>query len=359
MSNRNKYYRGKIIHGKWARFFITVLVIFLILIIPFLIILKSHFQYSRDGVIIKTGNNVYSNDSFNSSTSSSDPLIIETPDYSSMKPIAGEDTEPIHSLYFSSSNISEDLVSNNSEVFSDYDCVILELKPSNGKLVWNSSVPMASRYNLNGSVNISSLVSSLKATGLRVIAQLSCAKDDLLITRNPTFALHTADGNVYSGTDGTWIDPTNMDAKQYIVDLAIELIDSGVDEIWLSNLNQPDSATSNFKYSSTLAQELSASDVVNSYCLYLSNQIRTTGVNIAAVIDESGLTAYASKRFTQDLAFFGKMFDRLCCFTTSDNAVSDFEQCTSYLTLGTAEYRFVAICSDSLPLTQSSAYVFS
>jgi hypothetical protein len=360
LSNQNRYYRGKLIHGRWKRFFLTLAVILLILLIFIHVFFQHRIRYTRDGVVIQTKDEVLSENSNISSPTASDPLVIETADYSNMKAVAGETTTAIHAIYVSSAYITDDFVSTYSEILSNYDCIILELKPSSGQLVWNSSVKTATDYNLNGTVNIVSLITSLKEKGLRVAAQLSCAKDDLMVTRNPALALHTADGKVYSDANGSWIDPTNVDAKQYIIDLSKELISAGIDELWFSNVNQPDVSPSTFKYSSDISQNLSISEIVDSYSLYFSNQIRGTGTTISVLLEESSLTSYESNSsFTQDLSFFGKVFDRICCFTTSGNAAAELQKCSEYLPLGTPEYRFVPICNDSVPDTKSYAYVLS
>ena len=84
------------------------------------------------------------------------------------------------------------------------------------------------------------LVDKLQQRGLHVVARLSCFYDARLASRRPDLVPRSKEGGLWSesGVPG-WVDPSLPEVQQYLLDLAAEAAELGVDEIQLDYVRFP------------------------------------------------------------------------------------------------------------------------
>ena len=117
---------------------------------------------------------------------------------------------------------------------TELNAVVIDIKDYSGKVLYDSDVPLVNELNLeeNRLGDVSALVKRFHEHGIYVIARQTVFQDAVLAERKPEWALHTTWGTLWRDNLGlAWLDPTNQDVWQYVVDIAKEAISLGFDEI--------------------------------------------------------------------------------------------------------------------------------
>ena len=274
-------------------------------------------------------------------------LEIGEPDYSGVSAVAGEGLGDFRALFVPAEAVNRTDISAYVSLMDSYgaDALVLEVKPVSGQLVWNSSSDMAAAYGTAGEVDLAALAAQLKEQDIYLIAQLSCCIDGLLAQRSPDSALTLASGAAYSDGEGAWLDPYSSTVAQYLTELCTELIDMGFDELLLKSLTMPvtDAVIS---YKVELSSTPSPEGAVCSLALTLSSALRGYGVPVSAILVTTSLREGLAGRSGQNVELFAKVFDRLCSATNSAwQSGVDRDSIDQYFELGSAEQRYVPICS--------------
>lgn len=80
--------------------------------------------------------------------------------------------------------------------------------------------------------------------GLDVYALLHCFRDSEAVKSDSSIAVHTADGEMWTDAEGGyWLDPTDEDVQDYLVELVEQSIEAGAKEIILRDFVFPSSDT--------------------------------------------------------------------------------------------------------------------
>lgn len=117
--------------------------------------------------------------------------------------------------------------------------VILQMKPEDGNLIWDSGTSLSHSYGTGGTTPLRAILNSLHDDDIHVVADISCFVDNAIASRCQSLALTNRLNQPYSDSYGSWLDPYNRDVQDYIVDLVEELCAIGFDEIMLSNYCLP------------------------------------------------------------------------------------------------------------------------
>ena len=150
-------------------------------------------------------------------------LEIGQADYSNIKATAGEDLSAVRLVYVPASSVTASGVESYLSKSPDATGVLLDVKTVTGMLVWESQADVAKGYGTSGTVDLQSIVSSLKEQGKYVAVRMCCFVDNTLASRYTQLTLKTTDGQAYSDSSGAWLDPTNATVKSYITSLCSEL----------------------------------------------------------------------------------------------------------------------------------------
>lgn len=320
MAIKREFYKGSIKRRRWP---ITLLIIFLTILAIALLIFygcQKYVVYSPNGVSLElpilAKEKEPTTEDGEPITVDNAPLVIDQTDYSNLEQNTASQLKEVKAIYVPSEDISKEKIDEYTKRLSQGNALTLQLKPASGRLAYKSSVPFATNYDLNGTLDIKEIVAELKSNNIYLVAELSCFVDTLLATRSNTCALLTTAGISYSDDDGGWVNPYSQDLRTYIIDLSNELLSMGFDEILLTNVYHPNVEVTAFSFSDSTSTELSTSSVITSFCLSVTKQINgivSCAYNANRKADSTGM----------NLEVLSKVFDRLYV-STSATFYADF-----------------------------------
>lgn len=121
--------------------------------------------------------------------------------------------------------------------------MVISMKNSYGRLQWQSQVGLAHQLGASaGDDGIAQAVAQLAGSGqVRLVARVSCFRDQALVRAQIGGPLMTRGGNVWYDQNGLcWVSPTDDTVCSYLAALCGELADMGFDEILLECAGYPD-----------------------------------------------------------------------------------------------------------------------
>lgn len=273
-------------------------------------------------------------------------LEIGQADYSNIKATAGEDLSAVKLVYVPASSVTVSGVESYLSKSPDATGVLLDVKTVTGMLVWESQADIAKGYGTTGTVDLGSIVSSLKEQGKYVAVRMCCFVDNTLASRYTQLTLKTTDGQAYSDASGAWLDPTNATVKSYITSLCSELSKMGVDEIVLLGMRLPEVSGVEFAFSSTSAVKPTPVTAVSGFGISVTRAMRSASAKMSVQITSSSAVQSGEDTVTgQSAEILFKVFDRIYCSTESSSAADIVTKCADYVKLGDAKTRVVPMCS--------------
>ncbi|WP_092142482.1 putative glycoside hydrolase [Cupriavidus sp. YR651] len=130
--------------------------------------------------------------------------------------------------------------------------------------------------------DLASLLGTLHARGLYLIARIVVFKDDPLALSHPEWAVRDATGNIWQDREELrWIDPTIKEAWAHNLDLAEEAARLGFDEIQFDYLRFPDTGGLVFSQPNTRANRVAA---ITGFLAAARHRLRPYNVFLAADI---------------------------------------------------------------------------
>lgn len=151
---------------------------------------------------------------------------------------------PVHGLYLNAAvRLNENIeLANNSEV----DSFVIDLKEAEG-VYFNSSNELANEIGyVYSAYNLEDVCATCHENGIRVIGRIVCFKDPTLANRYPDRAICDQNGNAlqfYTEGSNAFANPYDSRNWDYLIDLALEAIDKGVDEIQFDYVRFPTGGT--------------------------------------------------------------------------------------------------------------------
>lgn len=360
MANNSEFYRGRKKRTGPA-FIISLIVLSLIAFVILLFYgLQKYISISHDGLsldipLLSDGSATVVTDESGQTSKVYDlvnaELIIGESDYSSVAASAGEDLSALRSIFVPAAKVTAESVAEYVERLSAGNALTLEVKPASGQLVWSSNADIALGYGTGGTTDLASIVSSVKSgeKDVWLVAAVSCCVDDLLASRYSQLTLKDTGGKPYVGDTGTWLDPFATPLANYLCQLCTELSAMGFDEILLTNLRQPDVQDVQFSYESGNSSPTALS-AVSGLAMDIFRYMRNDDVRLSVQLGGTGVLNTGSDSLSgQDAELFFKIFDRVYCPCTVSEAVSASASAQRFITLGTADTRFVAVCTGDYP----------
>ncbi len=129
---------------------------------------------------------------------------------------------------------------------SEINAFVLDLKEGYG-VGFNSKNPLATEAGQVKSLyNLTSVVDRCHENDIWVIGRIVCFKDSGLLYSHPDYYIKDENGNTLkfvNEKNSVFMSPYNMDTWDYYIDLAIEAIEMGVDEIQFDYVRFPAGAT--------------------------------------------------------------------------------------------------------------------
>ena len=149
-------------------------------------------------------------------------------------------------LYFTASSAGRNSIILTVDKFSEIgiNTVVFDIKDVEGTLSFYSKNPLVRSLELDKNKTINSLpklISELKKRNIYTIARIACFRDHIIAKKCPELAVRSKSGKGIwnESSSELWIDPTNKYVQEYIISLAVEVAEYGVDEIQLDYIRFP------------------------------------------------------------------------------------------------------------------------
>ena len=193
------------------------------------------------------------------------------------------------------------------------------------------------------------------------MAQISCCIDGIYGSRSTNVALRTSYGANYTDDDGTWLDPYNVELRNYVVQMVRELYAMGFDEVVLADvahpvIKQPEGEEN--KISLVYTREMSTTPgPVNAVCgfaLSVAEQLRDRDGALSIYVNSATALVKADEANGQDATLFMKLYDRVYYPTDRSTYSYNVEDIDGSVTIGDVPSRFVPVVVNLLPENSES-----
>lgn len=168
---------------------------------------------------------------------------------------------------------------------SEINAYVIDVKDDYGEICYETQVPLAVQHGAwKKKYDVKEVIRILHDNNIKVIGRVVCFSDPIMPLKEPDLSLKNASGKVFkvdmgNGQHLAWLDPSNPDAWQYLIDISKEAAALGFDEIQYDYIRFPE--TTNFKYDmSSLEKE--KSDYINDFMQAAREQL--PGVTFSADI---------------------------------------------------------------------------
>lgn len=153
--------------------------------------------------------------------------------------------EEIHAIYIGAcSNIDTNItLAQNSEI----NAFVIDLKESDGiKFQSTNATAIQTGDIAEGAYDLSAVIQKCHDAGILVIGRIVCFKDPILAAAMPDYCIKDADGNVLQFAiegDDSFINPYDTRNWDYNIDIALEAVNAGIDEIQFDYVRFPSGRT--------------------------------------------------------------------------------------------------------------------
>ena len=169
---------------------------------------------------------------------------------------------------------------------TDLNGVVIDVKDYTGKVTFVTSSPLIKSIGSEQSRlgDLTLLVERLHQAGIYVIVRIAVFQDQHLIKVRPGLAVKDARGNVWRDRKGLgWVDPAAQEAWAYVVEIAREAVNAGVDELNFDYIRFPtDGNLSGLRYPFFDEAGESRRRVIQRFFAYLNMELRPTGRQLSA-----------------------------------------------------------------------------
>ena len=128
---------------------------------------------------------------------------------------------------------------------TELNALMIDLKDEKGLVYYDTADPTALEVGADYSIyNLTDIVARAHQEGLYVIGRIVMFNDPIAAVRKPSMAVWDSTKNAPFTANGQYfLDPTDPDARQYGLALAVEACSMGIDEIQFDYVRFPDART--------------------------------------------------------------------------------------------------------------------
>ena len=281
-------------------------------------------------------------------------ITFEQPDYSHIEATAGKNIKGMRAIFVPAADLNKDALDTYVSRLNTGNALVLEMKPRTGILNWPTQSGVAFNYGLTQdnevTQNIAKLVQSLKERKVYVATQISCCLDESFASRSTTVTLRNQAGMNYSDDSGLWLDPYNLNVRQYIIDLVGELFDMGFDEVILADLVHPTLEEGvSLLYTRQMSTEPSAVNAVCGFAMAVADAYSERSGKLSIYLDSAPALVKTDTSNGQDGPLFMKMFDRIYYRTDKYAYSYNLSDIKPSVKIGEPVNRFVPVVVNYLP----------
>ena len=371
MARSRKFYKGKRKRKSFAVVpFVVILLIAVVIVVlfygmqKFAVITKEDvtvelpYMKKDNTVIDEYGHEVKVFDKVETT------VTFKERDYSAVTASAGKNAGELRAIFVSASEVTRDKILEYDARLSSGNALILEMKPREGNLKWYSNSVLAQSYGVSSEYqqteDIREAIARVKENGHYIVAQISCCIDNMLPSRSTSVALTSMYGTYYTNDLGVWMDPYNMNVRNYIVELAEELYDMGFDEVVLADLRHPELDKEKEEwvfYNREMSTSQTPVDSICGFAVYVSNKLADRTGLLSAYLDSPRSLVKADEATGQNGVLFFKIFDRVYYRTDKYTYTYNYQDIVGSVTIGDAHNRFIPVVENYLPENTSWVYI--
>ena len=193
------------------------------------------------------------------------------------------------------------------------NALVIDVKTEYGYTSYKTSAKKANRYGVwhkRGIKNIKKFIKTLKQKDIYLIARIVVFKDELQAINNQDYAIKKAGGKIWRNSDNmAWVDPFEVKAWDYTLDIAEDAAKQGFDEINFDYIRFPAKDDVVFKH---LSSQKNRTQAISNFLEYAKKRLRKYGVFIS--VDTYGNICWSKddNNIGQTIEVFAKHADYLC-----------------------------------------------
>lgn len=369
MAKVTRFYRGRRKRKNVA--VVPVIIVFLVLV--FLVVLfygmQKYAVITKEDVSVKLpyleGDNVFIDENGNE-VRIFEPVDVTVnfheADYSSVAATAGRNAGPLRAIFIPAEDLTRDKILEYDARLSSGNALVLEMKPRDGNLKWFSRSALAQSYGVSTQTqqtqDIEDAIRQVKENGHYLVAQISCCVDNLLPSRSTSVALLNMFGSYYTNDLGVWMDPYNMNVRNYVVEMVRELYDLGFDEVVLADLRHPElKEDEQVFYSREMSTPQSPVDAICGFAVYVADRLSDRSGLLSIYVDSPQSLVRSDPATGQNAPLFFKLYDRVYYSTDKYTYTFNYNDIVSSVTIGNAKDRFIPVVENYLPDNTSWVYI--
>lgn len=154
---------------------------------------------------------------------------------------------------------------------TELNSMVIDVKNDSGEITYKMDHDLAKEIgaNTNYIPDMEQLVKDLKKEDIYLIARIVAFKDPLLAENKAELSLKNSDGSLFRDNAGLgWVNPYNKEVWEYLVEISLEAIDIGFDEIQFDYIRfSTDSGMSNVNFGPE-SNEKSKVDIITEFTEY-------------------------------------------------------------------------------------------
>ena len=168
---------------------------------------------------------------------------------------------------------------------TELNALMIDLKDEKGRVYYETQNPTAIEVGADfGSYNLTETVARAHEQGLYVIGRIVVFNDPIAAVAKPSLAVWDAAANSpFESRGQLFLDPTDPEARQYGLELAVEACSLGIDEIQFDYVRFPDALTSDAVLDQGVGDEVRV-PTINGFLTQAVEQLHPTGCAVAADI---------------------------------------------------------------------------
>jgi hypothetical protein len=145
---------------------------------------------------------------------------------------------------------------------TELNTLVIDVKGDRGMIPYKSSIPLAIEIGAQKIITVKDmkeLIQSLKDEGIYTIARIVVFKDNLLANHRPDLAAKDLNGRIWHDREGlAWADPFKTAVWEYNIQIAVEAVQQGFDEIQFDYIRFPDDRSVQFSMPNTMESRVTA-----------------------------------------------------------------------------------------------------
>lgn len=308
----------------------------------------------KDAVFDSQGHEIKSFDPVNVN------VVLEEPDYSGVKAVAGEKVEPMRAIFVPYTDLNHDKLQEYVGRLNQGNALLLEMKPRSGQLMWESQAEMAVNYGISVATDTTTAVRDFLADmaekDIYLAAQISCCIDNLLPTRTSAYTIKNEIGMNYQDEKGFWLDAYNEAVRKYAAQMAQELFDMGFDEVVLADVAHPTlTEPVTLLYTNEISTQRNTSLAVCGFAVSVARQLQDRESGALSIYCDTRPGLVKPDLTTgQDARLFMKLYDRVYLKTDKSAYPYNVDDIRSNVTIGNVYDRLMPVVENYIPSDNSS-----